>query len=179
MWKAKDLTGLRFGKLTAIEKSGTKTKQGSVIWRCLCECGNEAFISSGHLTDGHTSSCGCLSKKVYKRTHGCSEERLYKIWGGMKERCYRQKSSSYERYGGRGIKICDEWRENFAAFKEWALANGYDENAPRGECTIDRINGDGDYEPSNCRWVGAKEQANNRRPRKKGKENGKQGNEKH
>lgn len=103
-----------------------------------------------------------MSRKIQK--HGCSYERLYPIYRSMLERCNNINDKSYFRYGGRGIKVCDEWAEDYLAFRTWAFNNGYDENAPRGQCTIDRIDCDGNYEPSNCRWVDMKTQIHNQHP---------------
>ena len=98
------------------------------------------------------------------KTHGFGfENRLYRIWSNMKGRCYSKTSSVYNIYGARGITVCDEWKNDFLAFRKWALENGYDENAKRMDCTLDRINVDGNYCPENCRWVDIKTQANNRR----------------
>ena len=101
--------------------------------------------------------------------HGMSKTRINNIYHSMKERCYCETQNTYKRYGGRGIKVCDEWlgKYGFRNFYNWAMSTGYDYNAKRGECTIDRINVDGNYEPSNCRWVDAKIQRSNQRPRKR------------
>jgi hypothetical protein len=99
--------------------------------------------------------------------HDGSRTKLYKVWTSMKQRCHNSADAKFHHYGGRGIKVCDEWMHNFGAFFEWAMANGYDETAPRGQCTIDRINNDGNYEPSNCRWTTMAEQNRNQRPRRK------------
>ncbi len=169
--KAIDLTGQRYGKLTVIKQveskvtpSGQKQKQ----YLCKCDCGNEVIVRSLALRNGDTKSCGCLKVKQAKETlktikpkHGLRYTRVYGIWKDMKQRCYNLKAANYERYGGRGIKICEEWKNNPEAFYNWAMANGYAENL-----TIDRINNDGNYEPSNCRWITMKEQAQNRHKRK-------------
>lgn len=101
------------------------------------------------------------------KTHGLSKTRLYRVFKSMKDRCFNKNNAYYKNYGGRGITICREWLDDFAAFYNWALCNGYDENAPKGECTIDRINNNGNYEPSNCRWVNNKVQQSNKRSNKK------------
>ena len=94
--------------------------------------------------------------------HGFADTRPYRIWTLMKDRCSNPKHPYYYRYGGRGIKVCNEWLHDFQAFHTWATANGYDETAPRGQCTLDRINNDGNYCPENCRWVDMVEQSRNR-----------------
>ena len=110
---------------------------------------------------GVTKSCGCLVKKHGDCSNG-KTSRLYNVWCGMKSRCYNTGSAEYHNYGARGIVVCDEW-QNFPQFKEWAMKNGYNSNAKRSDCTLDRIDVNGNYTPNNCRWVSAKEQNRNKR----------------
>lgn len=172
-----DISGQRFGKLVAIERSERKTTKGQYYWICKCDCGNYTEAVPSNLKHGHVTSCGCVSRQSHsdvmkrwhdehpenRQTHGLSSTRLFVVWADMRARCGNENSTNYRNYGGRGIKVCDEWADDFAAFYEWACKNGYDETAPRGVCTLDRINTNGNYEPSNCRFVDAKQQANNRR----------------
>lgn len=164
-----DMTGKTFGRLKVIKRA-PKTKRKEASWVCRCECGNIAIVLGSNLRNGHTRSCGCLMKETRvengkkRATHGMFGTRLYEVWHGMKARCYRPSHHHYKSYGGRGITVCDEWNKSFESFAEWANANGYDENAKHGECTIDRIDVDGNYEPSNCRFVDMKTQARNKRP---------------
>lgn len=158
----KDIKGKRFGRLVAIEPVG-RDKQGYVLWRCKCDCGNEKFASLKNLGHG-TISCGCYrtEQSIERCTkHGMSRSRLYHVYRGIMSRCNVPTTHAYENYGGRGIKVCDEWQD-FEKFAEWALANGYQE-AERGKCTLDRIDVNGNYEPSNCRWVTMRTQERNRR----------------
>ena len=162
-----DISGMRFGKLVAEYKSGT-TKNGESVWFCRCDCGNTSEVMIYRLLSGNTKSCGCMKNKIgdITRTHGRSHTRLYNVWISMKARCNNEHDRRYADYGGRGITYCDEWSD-FARFEEWAMSNGYDENAAFGECTLDRIDADGNYEPSNCRFVDLTTQANNQRRLKK------------
>ena len=152
-----NLSGKRFGKLRVTdiyERRGYYT-----YWLCKCDCGNEKYVCSSNLKNGSTQSCGCSR---FRKKHGEStldkRTRLYNIWGNMIARCYAQNASGFERYGGVGITVCDEWRNSYEAFATWAREHGYSE-----DLTLDRINGKGNYEPSNCRWVTRVEQQNNRK----------------
>lgn len=153
MTKLKDLTGQKFGKLTVIERAENKGK--NTCWLCQCECGKRKVIISYQLINGKTKSCGCLVG--HNGTHHKSRTRLFNIWQTMKQRCNYPKNISYKNYGARGIKVCDEWNNSFEIFENWANNNGYMKNL-----TIDRIDNNGNYEPSNCRWVDIKMQQRNR-----------------
>lgn len=151
-----DLTGQRFGKLVVV-KEVERNKYRHIQWLCQCDCGNTTISTTSNLRTGSHKSCGCIQQGYYTKN-----KRLYGVWCGMLSRCRNPNSKSYKDYGARGISVCDEWRV-FKNFLDWSISSGYDENAPFGEYTIDRIDTDGDYCPENCRWVSYKQQARNNR----------------
>ena len=159
--------GVPDSRLTVIHRAeGTKRNNGKerTRWLCLCECGNIITADASYLRNGSTRSCGCLHKEVWHSIlykHGKRYDRLYNVWLSIKDRCFNIRNKRYASYGGRGITICEEWL-NFENFYNWAYSNGYNKNAGFGECTIDRIDVNGNYEPLNCRWVSNKEQCRNK-----------------
>jgi hypothetical protein len=143
------LINKKFNKLTILQESFKKNKRRFFL--CKCDCGNQTTLVLSRITNGYTKSCGkCKNKK-----HGFSRTRIYSIWAGIKRRCLNKNCGIFYKYGGRGIKVCDEWLR-FENFKEWSDKNGYND-----KLTIDRINSNGDYEPSNCRWATYQQQNSN------------------
>lgn len=164
----KDIIGMKFGRLTVIKLNHIKQlKRKFYYYLCKCDCGNECIVLKSSLLNGLTRSCGCYNTEIRKQQckrrvkHNLTNTRLHSIWEKMHGRCFCITSPDYKNYGGRGITVCEEWKNDFKAFYDWAMANGYEEHL-----TIDRIDVNGNYEPNNCRWSTQKEQQRNRRNNK-------------
>jgi len=146
----KDLSGLRFGGWLVLYDTG---KRKPTKFMCRCDCGEEKEVRSGDLVFGSSNCC----KKCGNKKHGMTKQRIHVCWSDMRQRCNNTKNKHYERYGGRGIKICDEWDNDFMSFYNWSIENGYDE-----KLTIDRIDNDKGYYPENCRWADRSTQNRNK-----------------
>ena len=153
----KDRTGMRYGRLVCVSPA-ERDKNGKTQWLCRCDCGKYKVVTSRNLL--RVVSCGCYKDEVFIRDHvkhGMHNSKLYHVWASMKARCKNQNNPEWHRYGGRGIKVCDEWKDNFESFYEWSMQNGYEEGL-----SIDRIDNDKGYFPENCRWTTNEVQQNNR-----------------
>lgn len=149
-----NLIGQRFGRLTVVDFCEVKAHKAR--WKCVCDCGLVVIATTGNLKSGNTKSCGCIRRETAAAqgkaniTHGNSHSnrtRLYTIWCGMRQRCNNEHREAYALYGGKGVKVCEEWND-FRVFREWALTHGYNDTL-----SIDRINHNGNYCPDNCRWI--------------------------
>lgn len=145
-----DMVGFSASRLTVVSFAGLNSKN-EAMWNCSCECGGDKIVNGYHIRKGTIQSCGCLRREVStarSTRHGGRQTRLYRIWCAMKARCNNPATFGYRWYGAKGVRVCNEWLESFAAFRTWALSNGY-----KGGLTIDRKETDGNYEPDNCHWI--------------------------
>ena len=163
-----DLTGQRFGNLVVVGVASKfdlpPTKSKSKVFECLCDCGKRVFARSSLLKNGDKKSCGCIDHSIWSETakrvhstHNLSKTKLYHIWVGIKDRCYNKNNKDFKHYGAKGVCVSDIWRNDFVCFYKWAYNNNYCDGL-----SIDRIDNNGNYEPSNCRWITIKEQQNNK-----------------
>lgn len=161
------MIGQKYNSLLILERvENGKNRQPR--FKCLCDCGNETIVHKSNLISGHIKSCGCDRQKNARRLftrHGLSGTRIYRIWVEMNHRCYLASDTSYQKYGAKGITVCDEWKNDFQTFYDWAIANGYSD-----ELTIDQIDNDLGYSPNNCRWATYSQQNKNRKKFKRKKE---------
>lgn len=162
--KKENLIGRKFNHLTVIGEAENRPYKnghaGSVMWKCRCDCGNIVTVCPQSLKSGNTKACGCMSRLPLEKrtTHNLSRTRNYRIWQAMKARCNNPNNTYYQNYGGRGISLCDEWKNDYLAFHIWSMSHGYND-----ELTIDRIDNDKGYSPDNCQWVTRTVQMSNTR----------------
>lgn len=170
-----DITGHKYNRLT-VEKYFGKSKHNCSLWLCKCECGRETVVRTADLRNGHTKSCGCLfietsisklpddvkGENNPNYRHGGADSRLYHVWCDIKGRCNNPNRDNYERYGEKGIKMCDEWSGSFEEFRKWAFENGYKDDSTGKELSIDRIDPSKGYSPDNCQWISLSENVTRR-----------------
>lgn len=161
-----EIIGKKFNRLTILRFSH-KDKWNDKMFECECECGNKIIAIGSHVKNGKIKSCGCLRRDKAKQTkHGLCYSRIYRVWAGLKDKCSNKNNINYVYYGARGIKIYKEWNDSFESFYQWAINNGHKEEILTNginKWTIDRIDNNGNYEPSNCRWVDMNQQSKNKR----------------
>lgn len=161
-----NLAGKKINRLLIIKEVG-KDQRGGILWECICDCENKVIVRSDSISNGHAKSCGCIQKEKAKNgcikrltTHGQANTPEYNVWSHLKSRCLNKSDRAYKNYGGRGIKVCSRWLK----FENFIKDIG---NRPNKSLTVERINNDGNYEPSNCKWATRTEQALNTRRNKK------------
>lgn len=158
--RARNLSGMRVGRLSVISDTGLRTKENYAIWECLCDCGKSLSVPSSRLIHGYTKSCGCFCREqssMRLKTHGMSKSKTYKIWANAKHRCENSRHRVYASYGGRGIYMEKRWADSFEEFLK-------DMGEKPDGLTLDRVNNDGPYAHYNCRWATRSEQQRNKRP---------------